>query len=149
MWPSGSRCKIADTLASHIAARRDPSHVAHTVADILGARRLARRWVPAFDAASEEMDHIKRGWDFSCAKQMAGGSWVGYLLVMAGYQDQRFAAKIPKRNASNGYASAGRNKKNEGKQSSQAKCSEEINSYSAQGGRLRYDHRVALRVNFS
>jgi len=29
---------------------------------------------------------------------------------MAGYQDQRFAAKIPKRNASYGCASAGRKK---------------------------------------
>lgn len=31
-----------------------------------------------------------------CAKQMAGGSWVGYLLSWRATQDQRFAAKIPK-----------------------------------------------------
>ena len=63
-----------------IAERRDPSYVAHTVADILGARRLARRWVPAFDAASEENGPHRTRLGFSYAKQMAGGSWVGYLL---------------------------------------------------------------------
>ena len=79
-----------------IAERRDPSYVAHTVADLLGARRLARRWVPAFDAASEENGPHRTRLGFSYAKQMAGGSWVGYLLSWRATQDQRFAAKIPK-----------------------------------------------------
>ena len=35
------RRKIADTLAAHIADRRDPSHITHTVADVLRARMLA------------------------------------------------------------------------------------------------------------
>jgi hypothetical protein len=35
------RRKVADTLAAHIADRRDPSHVTHTVADVLRARMLA------------------------------------------------------------------------------------------------------------
>jgi hypothetical protein len=47
---------------------------------LLGARRLARRWVPAFDAASEENGPHRTRLGFSYAKQMAGGSWVGYLL---------------------------------------------------------------------
>jgi N-(2-amino-2-carboxyethyl)-L-glutamate synthase len=94
----------------------------------LTARVLARRWVPIFNAAIKgKGDHIERGWELSGAKRIAGGSWVGYLLSWRATQDQRFAAKIPKqpkkRNASNGYASAGRI----GKRSSQAKCFEEIN----------------------
>src|SRR6476469_863859 len=35
------RRKVADTLAAHIADRRDPSHITHTVADVLRARMLA------------------------------------------------------------------------------------------------------------
>jgi hypothetical protein len=35
------RRKVADTLAALIADRRDPSHIAHTVADVLRARMLA------------------------------------------------------------------------------------------------------------
>jgi hypothetical protein len=35
------RRKVADTLADHIADRRDPSHITHTVADVLRARMLA------------------------------------------------------------------------------------------------------------
>lgn len=35
------RRKVADTLAAHIAERRDPSHITHTVADVLRARMLA------------------------------------------------------------------------------------------------------------
>ena len=35
------RRKVADTLAAYIADRRDPSHIAHTVADVLRARMLA------------------------------------------------------------------------------------------------------------
>jgi hypothetical protein len=35
------RRKVADTFAAHIAARRDPSHVTHTVADVSCARMLA------------------------------------------------------------------------------------------------------------
>jgi Transposase DDE domain group 1 len=35
------RRKVADTLAAHIADRRDPSHITHTVADVLRARILA------------------------------------------------------------------------------------------------------------
>jgi hypothetical protein len=35
------RRKVADTLASHIADRRDPSHITHTVADVLRTRMLA------------------------------------------------------------------------------------------------------------
>src|SRR5271170_1655936 len=35
------RRRVADTLAAHIADRRDPSHITHTVADVLRARMLA------------------------------------------------------------------------------------------------------------
>src|SRR3954468_12477980 len=35
------RRKVADTLAAHIADRRDPSHIRHTVTDVLRARMLA------------------------------------------------------------------------------------------------------------
>src|SRR4051794_31790363 len=35
------RRKVADTLAAHIADRRSPSHITHTVADVLRARMLA------------------------------------------------------------------------------------------------------------
>ena len=35
------RRKVADTLAAYIADRRDPSHIRHTVADVLRARMLA------------------------------------------------------------------------------------------------------------
>ena len=35
------RRKVADTLAAYIADRRDPSHITHTVADVLRARMLA------------------------------------------------------------------------------------------------------------
>ena len=36
------RCrKVADTLAAHIADRRDPLRITHTVADVLRARMLA------------------------------------------------------------------------------------------------------------
>ena len=35
------RRNVADTLAAHIADRRDPSRIAHTVADVLRARMLA------------------------------------------------------------------------------------------------------------
>ena len=35
------RRKIAATLAAHIADRRNPSHITHTVADVLRARMLA------------------------------------------------------------------------------------------------------------
>src|SRR6188472_817802 len=35
------RRAVADTLAAHIADRRDPSHITHTVADVLRARMLA------------------------------------------------------------------------------------------------------------
>jgi hypothetical protein len=37
------RRKVADTLAAHIADRRDRSHVMHTVADVLRARMVAIR----------------------------------------------------------------------------------------------------------
>ena len=36
------RRKVSDTLAALIADRRDPSHITHTVADVLRARMLAR-----------------------------------------------------------------------------------------------------------
>ena len=36
------RRKVADTLAAHIADRRDPSHITHTVADVLRARFMKR-----------------------------------------------------------------------------------------------------------
>ena len=35
------RRKVAETLAAHIADRRDPSHIRHTVTDVLRARMLA------------------------------------------------------------------------------------------------------------
>src|SRR3954464_4623491 len=35
------RRKVADTLAAHIADRRDPSHIRHTVTDVLRAHMLA------------------------------------------------------------------------------------------------------------
>src|SRR6476620_9671451 len=35
------RRNVADTLAAHIADRRDPSRITHTVADVLRARMLA------------------------------------------------------------------------------------------------------------
>jgi Transposase DDE domain group 1 len=35
------RRKVSDTLAALIADRRDPSHITHTVADVLRARMLA------------------------------------------------------------------------------------------------------------
>jgi hypothetical protein len=35
------RRQVAATLAAHIADRRDPSHITHTVADVLRARMLA------------------------------------------------------------------------------------------------------------
>jgi hypothetical protein len=75
--------------------RRDPSHVAHTVAD--NTRRpptLARRWIPAFDAA------IRGKWTTSNAagiflRETDGRRKLGWLSsVMAGYQDQRFAAVL-------------------------------------------------------
>ena len=148
----GSRCKVADTLASHMAERRDPSHVAHTVADILGARRLARRWVPAFNAGVRgKSTTIERGWDF-----LARNGWqaeAGLVIFCHGglprstlCSDNRAAKEECQQRH---HASAGRRKKNEGKHSSQAKCSEEIEQVILLRGGLRYDHRVALRVNFS
>ena len=35
------RRKVAETLAAHVADRRDPLHITHTVADVLRARMLA------------------------------------------------------------------------------------------------------------
>ena len=46
------RCrKVADTLAAHIADRRDPLRITHTVADVLRARMLATalRAIPMAD----------------------------------------------------------------------------------------------------
>ena len=45
---------------------------------------------------SEENGPHRTRLGLSCAKRMAGGSWVGYLLSRRATQDQRFAAKIPK-----------------------------------------------------
>jgi hypothetical protein len=75
--------------------RRDPSHTSLTRSPIiLGAPRLARRWVPAFDAA------IRGKWTTSNAagiflRETDGRRKLGWLSsVMAGYQDQRFAAML-------------------------------------------------------
>jgi hypothetical protein len=61
--------------------RRDPSHVAHRSPIILGA---PPRWrgagYPPLTPRSEENGPHRTRLGFSCAKQMAGGSWVGYLL---------------------------------------------------------------------
>ena len=99
-----------------------------------------------------KMDHIERGWDF-----LARNGWQAeaglVIFCHGGLPRSTLCSENPeaaqKRNASNGYVSAGRKTKNEGKRSSRAKCSEEINRLFCSGGRLRYDHRVALRVNFS
>src|SRR4051812_41794248 len=71
------RRKVAETLAAHIADRRDPSHIRHTVADVLRARMLAigcgypdgndfdwLRWDPAFKLACGRLPNTGR----ACAR---------------------------------------------------------------------------------
>jgi hypothetical protein len=150
-FKAGIEPEPIEVVAVRVAAARSPtrsprtspsSHVSHTVA-----------WAPAFNAAIRGKSTTSNAAG-TFLRETDGKRKLGWLSsVMAGYARSTLCSENPeaaqKRNASNGYVSAGRKKKNEGKRSSQAKCSEEINRFILLRGRLRYDHRVALRVNFS
>ena len=80
------RCrKVADTLAAHIADRRDPLRITHTVADVLRARMLA---IGCGYPDGNDFDWLRR----DAAFKLACGR-LPDTEVLRGFAETRYAAK--------------------------------------------------------